>query len=104
MEGDALAHLLLAQRHNLMDAVLRRRNVPDLQSHKIASPELAIERQIEEGEIAYGFRIGALVEHQTDEIDLIGVQGSRLTDGAAFVPWFFTQHVLAEIMLDSHAV
>ena len=104
VEGDTLAHLLLAQCDSLMDAVLRGGDIAHLERYQIASPELAIERQIEEGEIACGFRIVALIEHQTDEIDLIGVQGSRLADGAAFIPWFFARHVLAKIMLDSQAV
>ena len=103
MEGDTFAHLLLAQRDDLMDAVLWGRDIAHLESDQITAPELAIERQIEESKITGGFRIGALVEHQTDEIDLIGVQGSRLADSAAFVPWFFARHVLAEIMLDSQA-
>jgi len=59
-------------------------DVPDLQADEVAAPKLAVDSQIEEGELSHpAFHLQA----NTEGPDFFDLERHLLTDDLALVPW-----------------
>jgi hypothetical protein len=59
------------------------RDVLDFQAHHIASPKLAVDREIEKREVAH---LALHLEPRADCLDVLGLQGRFRADELALVP------------------
>lgn len=86
-EGDHLPGLALPKMRGVPHSLFRAGHVTNLEPYQIAPAKLAIERDIEQCQIAERGLVVLLGKHEPDEVDLIGRERRRLTDDPPLVPW-----------------
>jgi hypothetical protein len=83
LELNGSLRLLLHYDRSRRDAITVR-HVANAELHEIASAQLAVNGQVEQGQVSQSIR---QLQANTDRPDVLQLQRSFLTDDLALVPW-----------------